>query len=68
MGGKEVGGDSEFGCASCRTAANGKLAKHTPPLEAVGGLEKVSATTLSDPRVCLRSVVNSEMYSFLYLV
>ena len=28
-----------------------------------GGLERASATTFSEPGVCLRSVVNSEMYA-----
>ncbi len=28
-----------------------------------GGLESASATTISDPGVCLISVVNSEMYA-----
>ena len=28
-----------------------------------GGLDRASATTLSEPGVCLRSVVNSEMYA-----
>ncbi len=28
-----------------------------------GGLDRASATTLAEPGVCLRSVVNSEMYA-----
>ena len=31
--------------------------------DTVGGLDRASATTFSEPGVCLRSVVNSEMYA-----
>jgi hypothetical protein len=66
-----------MGCASaagtckavCLGGSNDKLAggierTGRPSAETftmVGGLERVSATTFSEPGVCLRSVVNSEM-------
>ena len=64
-----------MGCASAAAAdgggcggGDGKMRGGTErigkPLAATlgGGLESASATTFSDPGVCLISVVNSEMY------
>ncbi len=68
-----------MGCASavgtckavCRGGSGGKLTggieRTDKPEEATpttgGGLERASATTFSEPGVCLRSVVNSETYA-----
>jgi hypothetical protein len=68
-----------MGCASAaatweavgRGGSDGKLTSGiewtgkpaTGTFMTVGGLERVSATTFSEPGVCLRSVVNSEMYA-----
>ena len=63
------------GCASAAAAGGGgggdgkrggieridKPEESTPTTG--GGLERASATTFSEPGVCLRSVVNSEMYA-----
>jgi hypothetical protein len=55
-----------IGCASGGCASGGGLScgmeKTGKPVEG-GGRERASATTLSEPGVCLRSVVNSEMYA-----
>ncbi len=59
-----------MGCASA-AGAGGKLSggieRTGKPVAGIsntgGGLERASATTFSEPGVCLRSVVNSEMYA-----
>ena len=68
-----------MGCASAavtweavgRGGSDGKLTSGiewtgkpaTGTFMTLGGLERASATTFSEPGVCLRSVVNSEMYA-----
>ncbi len=52
--------------AVCRGGSDGKrggIERTGKPCVSAGGLESASATTFSEPGVCLMLVVNSEMYA-----
>ncbi len=64
--GLRIGGDGRLGvCGGSDGGAGGRIDRTGKPssvetFTVAGGLDRASATTLSEPGVCLRSVVNSD--------